>query len=68
MNTILAINALMALITTATNALTAAGAVSALIAKAKAEGRDISSLELDELLAEDEKAKVALQKAINEAE
>lgn len=44
-----------------------AAAIGGLLTKAKAEGRDVTSAELDALFAEDATAKAALQAAIDKA-
>lgn len=44
-----------------------AAAIGGLLTKAKAEGRDVTSAELDTLFAEDATAKAALQAAIDKA-
>ena len=60
MNAALAINLLLAL-------LDRAQAIGALLSKAKAEGRDITSEELDQLAASDDAARAILQAEIAKA-
>ena len=62
-----AIALLIQLVTTATSAMVAAEKVSQLIKTAKAQGRDVTLDELKALDLEDDNARAALEKAINDA-
>lgn len=64
MNTAVAITAMINLINAATILLGKGQEISAIIAKAQAEGRDVTQAELDSIIAEDDAARVALNAAI----
>lgn len=65
MEVVAALAVLVELMNTATGAMVAAQQISELIKKAKSEGRDITQTELDNVAALDDKARQALEDAIN---
>jgi hypothetical protein len=64
MNTLIAVTTIMDLTNAALTMLAKAQQVSAIIAKAQAESRDITVEELDLIIKEDDPARVALNEAI----
>jgi len=67
MNALAAINTLTALLQVAMNGLAAASQVSAIIQKAHAEGREISTVEMNAIKQLDDSARQTLVDAINAA-
>ena len=64
MNTLVAISTLLDLINAATTMLSKAQEISAVVATAQSENRDVTKEEMDSVIAEDDAAKVALNAAI----